>query len=343
MAENSWPFNEGDGASVDQVRWQKMAAAFSPSGVIGKATDSALSVAQNLSSQLPRTVDVQPGKAFVKGFCYESDSAVTLQFFENPDMNPRIDLVVLELDMSKGIVRLATVKGSPASTPLPPSLTQELGGVWQIAIAECTIASSATSVSTIYDQRVFIGNSLPQVHSDLGRTMMGTPGDIVYARDSVGGEAVWGYAGNGGWSPISNLGPTRKYRPELHGLATQDGIQATGHFQWVGSNMCWVTANLQNVSGRDLRNGTTPLSVSLPHSPRGGITQLMNVMLYRDNGGADSLMLHNGNAWTGGWNLAWMSFPNTDWGTYWLQTFPKDANLWLTGLIEMDLFHEGNS
>jgi len=52
---------------------------------------------------------------------------------------------------------LAVVAGTPASSPVAPTLTQTDAGVYQYELAQVLIPTSATSVSTITDKRTFMG------------------------------------------------------------------------------------------------------------------------------------------------------------------------------------------
>ena len=61
---------------------------------------------------------------------------------------PRIDTVVVRLDLSSGVnnILLAVVQGTPSATPVAPLLTRD-GTVWEIGLADVLIPANSTAVS----------------------------------------------------------------------------------------------------------------------------------------------------------------------------------------------------
>jgi hypothetical protein len=66
----------------------------------------------------------------------------------NTSGNPRIDRAVLRLNRSASTATVITIQGTPAATPSPPALTQNLGpgGTFDLPLARWTVANGYTSI-----------------------------------------------------------------------------------------------------------------------------------------------------------------------------------------------------
>lgn len=87
------------------------------------------------------------GAAWVQGRFFEVYSdAETLTLETAHTALPRIDCVVVRLDLSNREVKLAVKTGTPSSTPIAPALTQN-STVWEMALATVRVNAQATSVT----------------------------------------------------------------------------------------------------------------------------------------------------------------------------------------------------
>lgn len=145
------------------------------------------------TSPASANVEVSPGCALVRGTWYQNDTAIMLPIAPNSSGNTRIDTVVLEKSVVSQVVRLGVVPGTPSSTPVPATLTQNDISLWQIPIAYVTVANSFTSITNadIRNSGLYLpgadGVYLLDVYNNSGTTL--NTGDIV-VWDNTGDRAV---------------------------------------------------------------------------------------------------------------------------------------------------------
>ena len=149
MAQSSFPFENID---TNETQFSQMFRNFT-NGVNGSPAGTELKVTAGTGLQ----TSVAIGQAMVRGHYYISTAAETLTHATANATNPRIDAVVLTLDPSVNSIILAIVAGTPAGSPVAPTLTQTDAGVYQYLLATVLIPAAATSVSTITDKRGFMG------------------------------------------------------------------------------------------------------------------------------------------------------------------------------------------
>jgi hypothetical protein len=101
-------------------------------------------------------VDVKIGAALVNGKLYETDAAVTLTVGANVSGNPRIDTVVLRTDYVAQTIRSVILQGTPAVSPVRPTLTQN-ATTWELPLADIAAANGFASITAadITDRRRF--------------------------------------------------------------------------------------------------------------------------------------------------------------------------------------------
>lgn len=150
MAQSSFPFENVD---TSETQFSQMFRNFA-SGVNGTPSGTELKV--TAGSGL--VVAVAAGQAMVRGHYYVSTASENLTLTAANPTNPRIDAVVLTLDPSANSIVLAVVAGTPASSPVAPTLTQTDAGVYQYQLATVAVAAGAGSVGTITDTRNFFGS-----------------------------------------------------------------------------------------------------------------------------------------------------------------------------------------
>ena len=107
------------------------------------------------------TVDVEPGEAMVQGHYYINTVAKTLTLDTADGSNDRIDTIVLELDDVANEIVAKVVTGTPAASPVPPTLTQTLPyGVFEFPLADVLVPAAAGVPGAITDRREFMGTRL---------------------------------------------------------------------------------------------------------------------------------------------------------------------------------------
>ena len=93
------------------------------------------------------TVDVAPGLSVIDGYTYRNTDALTLSVSAADTVYPRLDLVVLRLDLLAREMRCAILCGTPAVSPVPPALTVT-ESVHEIPLAQIALAAGETVIET---------------------------------------------------------------------------------------------------------------------------------------------------------------------------------------------------
>lgn len=97
------------------------------------------------------SVSVAAGRANLQSRWLLNDAALTLSIDAASTTYGRIDAVVMRLSESSRNISIVVKKGTPASSPVAPSLTRS-GGTYEMALAYVTVAANASSVS-VTDKR----------------------------------------------------------------------------------------------------------------------------------------------------------------------------------------------
>lgn len=95
-------------------------------------------------------ISVLPGRAYIKGYWYQSSEEKTLQISAANQNNPRIDSIVVELNTGSRTIGLKVLTGTPAINPEPPTLSEN-----QIQLAKILIPVGKVAIinSDIIDTR----------------------------------------------------------------------------------------------------------------------------------------------------------------------------------------------
>jgi hypothetical protein len=112
-------------------------------------------LAVTASSPADMNINVATGEAWIQGYYYKNTASKVLAVTAADGSNPRIDRVVLELDLvTNRLINLKMLDGTPAASPVAPTLTQS-GTTYQITLAQVYVAAGATSLATgtITDER----------------------------------------------------------------------------------------------------------------------------------------------------------------------------------------------
>lgn len=155
MAERYLPFDytETDPREYEAAIWAAMQRKLVRDGVC-PGFDNELEVVPSDPPAL--SVVVSTGAGFIKGRFYVNDAPKTLTLQPADPNNPRIDRIVLRLDLRPDYRNiLAEVKtGTPAASPSPPSLTRD-DYIWELSLAQVQVNAGATYItgSDITDER----------------------------------------------------------------------------------------------------------------------------------------------------------------------------------------------
>jgi hypothetical protein len=152
MSQTSWPFED---QNTTEVQYSDLFRRLQNSGVAGDPTVADLRPFGDSSGM---QVKVPAGFAIVRGHAYFSNATETLAVTASA-ANPRIDLVVLELNPTANTTILKMVDGTAAASPVAPTLTQTTDGIFQLSLAQVTVPASATTISAgnVVDNRTFLG------------------------------------------------------------------------------------------------------------------------------------------------------------------------------------------
>jgi hypothetical protein len=154
MATKSWPYVSIDGdrktTAADEAKGYDM---FVGSGVVpGMGGELAITkIADTMS------ISIADGNAVVAGRRYIQDTAITLNV-DPGSAQPRIDIIALESNANTPVreARFVVVKGTPAFTPQPPSLTND-AAIQQQEYARLVIPAGAANLNsaTLTDKRAY--------------------------------------------------------------------------------------------------------------------------------------------------------------------------------------------
>ena len=165
MAQTSFPFDAGTGATVTEAQYSQLFRRLQSSGVHGSTSGTELKPFGDSSGM---QVKVPAGFAIVRGHAYNSSATETLTIAAANATNPRHDLVVLRLDPTANSVVLAVVTGTAATSPADPTVAQTEDATFELVIARVTVAANATTISAgaVADLRQFTGTQFGRWATD---------------------------------------------------------------------------------------------------------------------------------------------------------------------------------
>ena len=145
MTMTSWPYVAQDTTDIEYGRlFREMAAS---DGMAGSFGDNVLKVTGDASG---RQVKMATGAAILRGYMFYSTAIETIPIAA-PSAGARVDLVVLELNLSAPLVAnriLPKVLAGTSGSPNPPALTQTETGIYQIALATVAVAPGITVINS---------------------------------------------------------------------------------------------------------------------------------------------------------------------------------------------------
>lgn len=224
MAETWYP-NPG----VTQRQHELLMGGGFASGVVGHPADQGVVYAPNSGT---REIRIRANRrAVVEGYGWENDAfEVVKNLAANSSGSTRVDLVVLRLDRATWEVTAEVVQGTPGAGA--PSATYGTGssGVWELPLAEVTVASGATTLgtSTVANKAWYVGSDgqircMPTTRPphEAGRAVWDTTyGYLV----STGGTWLVGVEDSGttGWTMSSGFTATLQHVHRRNGWAFAD-------------------------------------------------------------------------------------------------------------------------
>ncbi|MFF8367846.1 hypothetical protein ACF05W_03280 [Streptomyces lydicus] len=356
MAEISYPFNadntNGGTSIVSQTQWQAMASMWG-----GDRVDFQLTATTYGTTSLPfnativngRTVQINPGKAWVGGFYYSLPSTLSVAIPNNSTTKPRKDLIVLQADMAKSAVNIAVVTGTAAATPVAPQPRRQAGGLWEMPLYEVDAAANNASI-TISGRMPFnmpTPVAYPWSAADSAATL--PRGSFIYDMDNNGGDTQYeGFNGRDGYVVTRHFGKSRPYTPSL--VNGGSAPVREGRWRFVGPNAVWFSAFIQNTSSTDtkLNTGAWTYGLTLPVPANGKTGQIITGHLDNNasNGNTNwpNFMEIVGKVNRGAnsqtmW-LYWPSPTGAKGGLDGVSTIPRHAYITISGVYEAASFKE---
>lgn len=177
MAETSWPF---DNANMSEDQWTRLARLFADHGVTTLVGATPLVVSADGSG---RQVFLAAGAAIVRGHYYSNDAVKTIAIAANSSGSTRIDRIVLQLDPTNNRILAVAKTGTPGSGP--PGLTQTDTGIYEISLAQVTVANGAATISAgnVTLERIIVGKQ-PSAPDTIASILTPRTGEIAYDRTS---------------------------------------------------------------------------------------------------------------------------------------------------------------
>lgn len=174
---------------IQETEFSQIFDAVADHGVVGTWNDTSLSAAKVIGS---RTMLVQPGKVFVPGVLGVLDAAMnaTAAAAPSPALSgsvQRIDLLVARFDWSStGSVSLVMKAGTQSSTPVPPSVTQTPGVLFEVPLRQGVLTAAVQgeyTTSTMVDRRYWIESGTYVIGNGI-QLPAGRTGAMAYRPDT---------------------------------------------------------------------------------------------------------------------------------------------------------------
>lgn len=233
VAERSFPYDAGAGATINEADWQAMARRLLATGVITGSLNQLVVTADGLT----RSVTVGTGDAWIEGFFYRNDAAKNIPI-DAADASTRIDRIVVRLDRTANTAVARVIKGTPDAGPPALSASDTL---FDLLLADVTVPGAAGVIRAqdVTDRRVLVRN-LTEAAASAAYVAKAAP--------------VLGYAGFG-----STIGPSAfGTEADLTGLSVAVDVPAGRRIQ-VTVHTRWTTQNEGASIALRIREGATIL------------------------------------------------------------------------------------
>lgn len=151
MTISAFPFETQD---TTETQFSLLFRELQDSGMADTHGGSAFAV----SASAGMVLNVQAGNAIVRGFMVSSTATETVTIGA-ASAQPRKDRVILRLDPTANSIVLAVLPGTPAASPVPPVLTQDSTGIYEIglAIVDVNVGVGSIVAGNITDTREYVG------------------------------------------------------------------------------------------------------------------------------------------------------------------------------------------
>jgi hypothetical protein len=234
VAETAYPFPQTP-ATVS--RWARMARLFATSTILGsKDSNPYGATVSGLTVTIGRGTTGR-AEAWLRGFMHTLDAADWVHAVPvNTDPNPRIDRIVLRLNLTTETITLARLQGTPGATPAIPALTQT-DTLWEQPLHRFTVpGNSGAPLANLVDDRSFTDPDTGyQGAASIGGDV--TASWIARTTPSAVASAGWSAVA---WSPQLRLFVT--VATGVNALTSPDGVtwtQRTHGFAGNWSAVCW--------------------------------------------------------------------------------------------------------
>ncbi len=140
-----------DSLNMSQAQWLEVETSKWTNGVLsGRRNTFTVTTTSGLGTS------VNTGDGLVQGFGFWSDAAVTLTCAAADPTNPRIDRAVLHADLSAHTGTIILLTGTPAPSPVPPTLTQT-ATVWEVSLYQVRVNAGQTTLTggSLTDERTY--------------------------------------------------------------------------------------------------------------------------------------------------------------------------------------------
>lgn len=198
MAQTSFPFDSQTSTESDWSHIFRQLTATTGGGVEGSPATNELKVTADSSGM---NVKIAAGSAIVRGHMYINDAQITLTVGASSS-NPRIDVVVLELDPTANQITAKLIAGTAAVSPVAPTLTQTDTAVYQLPLGQVYVGASVSTISAgnVTDVRPFAGY-------DVGLWTTATRPTVTASQTGLLGynttTQLFEYWNGTGWNPVT--------------------------------------------------------------------------------------------------------------------------------------------
>ena len=147
MAERCGFFNATNAANPDRVYdssdFAAYFASFIGNGVFAKHSNQ-LRVAQQESPDM--SVQVLGGQAWINGWWYDNTSTLNLSIDPADGTLDRVDIIVVQFNLTKREIKTIVRKGSPSAGATAPMLNRD-DDLWELKLAEVNVSHGTVNIT----------------------------------------------------------------------------------------------------------------------------------------------------------------------------------------------------
>lgn len=143
------------------------------------------------------TIIIDTGRAWINGRYYENTASLSLTIPTADASNPRIDRVVLRLNMTNRNISLGIKSGTPAADPPYPPMQKD-STVFEIPICRYRVNAGATLPTNLVDERSFV-NAVNIAQNQSNKNYLINGNFVINQRVFGGGALAAGKYGHDRW------------------------------------------------------------------------------------------------------------------------------------------------